>query len=61
MTKKSKRPKFYHCGCCDLWHPCDFDGDCRDDNSRFSTGQLDTLFPDTNNDGWPDWVEVDEE
>ena len=40
------RPQFYECGCCVHWHRADFTGDCRDDDQRFTTGQLDILFPD---------------
>jgi hypothetical protein len=59
-TTADKRPKFFLCRGCDRWHPLGFGGDCRDDAMRFSSNQLDDLFPDANKDGWPDWVEVDE-
>lgn len=55
------RPKFYLCGGCKHWHPFGWTGDCRDNRQRFTTDKLDTLYPDKNGDGWPDWVEVDEE
>lgn len=54
------RPKFYLCGGCEHWHPFGWTGDCRDNGQRFTTDKLDTLYPDKNGDGWPDWVEVDE-
>lgn len=57
---QAERPKFFQCGCCDHWHPQGWTGDCRDNDARFTTGQLDILFPDKNGDGWPDWIEVDE-
>ena len=55
------RPSFYWCGICGYFHPADWNGDCRDDAHRFTSEQLDILFPDKNEDGWPDWVEVDKE
>jgi hypothetical protein len=59
-TTRDGRPKFYLCGGCDHWHPFGWGGDCRNDAHRFTVEQLDTLFPDTNKDGWPDWYEADE-
>lgn len=51
---------FYLCGGCDHWHPQYWTGDCRDDAQRFTPEQLDAKYPDTNGDGWPEWIEVDE-
>lgn len=35
---------FYLCGCCEHYHPVTWDGDCRDDNNRYTTDQLDEKF-----------------
>ena len=62
-TKKrvnKKHNRFFACRGCECWHSEGFDGDCRDNSTRFTAGQLDVLFPDKNGDGWPDWEEVDE-
>jgi hypothetical protein len=48
----SKMNKFYECGICDHYHPIDWDGDCRDDDNRFSIGDLDEKFG-------SGWEEVD--
>jgi len=37
-------PQFYECGCCDCYHPIDWDGDCRDDDNRFAADELDEKF-----------------
>jgi hypothetical protein len=52
--------RFFECGGCGHWHPFGWTGDCRDDAHRFSSNDLDALFPDSNNDHWPDWLECDE-
>ena len=31
---------FFECGCCGQFHPIDFEGDCRDDNNRFTIDEL---------------------
>ena len=54
------RPKFYECDGCSFWHPLGWTGECRDNAYRFTSEQLDVLFPDKNADGWPDWVEAEE-
>ena len=46
--------KFYRCACCDCYHPCWWDGDCRDDEHRFTPDQLDEKYGPF---GWED-VEV---
>jgi hypothetical protein len=34
-------PAYYNCGICDHWHAEDFNGDCRADDARFYTSDLD--------------------
>lgn len=46
-------PKFYACGICDHYHPATWDGDCRDDQNRWTVEQLDRAF------GVIGWTEVD--
>lgn len=43
------RPKFYECGGCGHLHPFGWAGDCRNDATRYSNGELDVQFGD---DGW---------
>lgn len=50
-----QKPKFYHCGCCDHYHPDDFWGDCRDDERRFTLDQLEELY---GADGWEETAMV---
>lgn len=38
------KPTFYECGCCGHLHPLKWDGDCRDDNNRFTADELDTRY-----------------
>lgn len=45
---------FYSCGICGCYHPVGFDGDCREDDSRFAAGELDEQF------GVDGWAEVAE-
>jgi hypothetical protein len=45
-------PIFYECGCCCMYHPIEFDGDCREDGSRFAAGELDEMYGSTG------WMEV---
>ena len=41
MNKKEiSNDVFRECGCCGMFHPIDFEGDCRDDNNRFSLDEL---------------------
>lgn len=47
------KPKFYNCGICDCYHPIEFDGDCREDGSRYALDELDMEF------GTWGWEEVD--
>ena len=44
---------YYECGICGHHHPIEWDGDCREDNSRFTSGQLD------NHHGAFNWTEVE--
>ena len=39
-----QRPTFYDCGICGHLHPVIWDGDCRDDNNRYSVDELDSEF-----------------
>ena len=32
---------YYECGICDQYHPVEWDGDCREDASRFFADELD--------------------
>ena len=34
-------PKYEECGCCGMIHRAGYDGDCRNDEERFSLEQLD--------------------
>lgn len=47
------KPRYYHCGICECYHPAQWDGDCRDDNNRFALDELDAKH------GPHDWEEVD--
>jgi hypothetical protein len=38
------KPKFFHCGGCEMLHPLGFTGDCRDDSNRFAADQLDSMY-----------------
>jgi len=40
---------FYECRSCGCYHPVDFDGDCRDDENHFTSGELDETY---GTDGW---------
>jgi hypothetical protein len=46
---------FYECGCCGGYHETCFDGDCRQDDARFTEDQLDTKF------GVAGWILVEYE
>ena len=43
---------FYLCVICEHFHPVEWDGDCRDDNNRYTTDELDEKY------GSDGWVEV---
>lgn len=47
------RPAFYECGICSHWHSADWNGDCREDDARFFSDQLDGKY------GSEGWREVD--
>lgn len=38
------KPTFYECGICGHWHNAMWDGDCREDNARFFSDQLDAKY-----------------
>ncbi len=44
-----RTPEFVECGGCNCYHPAAFEGDCRDDDNRFASAQLDELY---GLDGW---------
>ena len=44
-------PTFYLCGICDHYHDALWNGDCRQDNARFTIDELDEK--------WLDWNEID--
>ena len=47
-----KEPEpFYLCGCCEMYHPLDWWGDCRDNDNRYTPDDLDKEYGDG-------WVEV---
>lgn len=35
---------FYECDICDSLHPCQFNGDCRDDKNRFTLDELEVEY-----------------
>jgi hypothetical protein len=41
-TAKTLSPSntYYECGICGFIHPVEFDGDCRDDSSRFALDEI---------------------
>lgn len=43
------RPRFYHCGICEHYHPAEWNGDCRDDQARHNPDELDARYGPT---GW---------
>lgn len=45
-------PRFYLCGCCDCYHPINWDGDCRDDANRFAADELDEKYKDRGGERW---------
>ena len=40
------RPQFYDCGICGHYHPHSWNGDCRDDNNRFTIMELEKKYGD---------------
>lgn len=36
----TKHKMFYECGCCGMYHPAQFNGDCRDDANRYAPEDL---------------------
>ncbi len=38
------KPTYYECGICDHLHDARWDGDCRDDNTRFNIDDLNKLW-----------------
>lgn len=42
-------PTYYDCGICGAMHDARWDGDCRQDNARFSLGDLDDMHGES---GW---------
>lgn len=53
VTLYRTAPTYYRCGSCDHWHNALWDGDCRQDDARISTDQLEAWYPSG------DWAEVD--
>lgn len=51
-----QKPQFYECGCCSHHHPANWDGDCRDDEHRYSLNRLEDEF---GNDGWEEVPQPD--
>lgn len=45
--------KFYECGICGSFHAAEFNGDCRQDDARFTLDELDAKF------GAFMWEEID--
>lgn len=39
-----KPPRFYDCGICGHYHPIGWNGDCRDDDNRFTANDLDEKY-----------------
>lgn len=35
---------FYECGICDCLHPCQFAGNCREDDKRFALDELEERY-----------------
>ena len=48
---KIKIPEFYNCGICGHWHPIAWNGDCRDDDNRFTTHAIEANHG-NEGDGW---------
>ena len=40
MKKIIEDNVFRECGCCGMFHPINFEGDCRDDSNRFLLDEL---------------------
>ena len=50
VTPDEPKP-FYLCRCCEMYHPLDWWGDCRDNDNRYTPDDLDKEYGDG-------WVEV---
>ncbi len=37
-------PQFYECGICSHWHNVEWDGDCREDDVRFTINDIDDKY-----------------
>jgi hypothetical protein len=48
-TESREKPQFFECPACSHFHPVGFEGDCRDDEARFTRDALDLRYGD---DGW---------
>jgi len=53
MKQYLAKPQFYECGICSCYHPANWDGDCRQDDTRFAADDLDKRY------GLDGWEEVD--
>lgn len=42
--KEVNKPQFYECGICGCWHNVEWNGDCRQDDARFSPDDLDEKY-----------------
>ncbi len=51
MSVFTTSPTFYMCGICDHFHNALWNGDCRQDNARFTISDLHKK--------WPKWDEID--
>jgi len=49
----TSKPMFYNCGICGYYHLTSYDGDCHNDDARWSAGELDDKH------GPDGWAEVD--
>jgi hypothetical protein len=55
MTSVKIKPQFYQCGGCGFYHSTGWNGDCREDDARFTSAFLDKQYGD---DGW---IEIEQE
>jgi hypothetical protein len=44
VGKQTNPPTFVLCGCCEHYHAANWFGDCRDDDHRFTTDQLEQKY-----------------
>jgi hypothetical protein len=42
----SQSATYYECGCCEMFHAAEWNGDCRQDNARLTLDELDAKHPD---------------